>query len=149
MADVFTTEKRSDVMRKIRSTDTKPEIKLRKALHQLGYRYRLHDKRLPGKPDIVLAKYRTMIQVRGCFWHGHTCHDGHLPKSKLDYWRPKLEGNQMRDQRNDQLARELGWSVIVVWECECTSITRLEETIASIVQSLREKQTSAILHALD
>ncbi|WP_424171704.1 very short patch repair endonuclease [Terracidiphilus sp.] len=117
MADVFNPEKRSAVMRAIKAKDTKPEIVLRSALHRLGFRFRVHDSTLAGKPDIVLPKYRTLIQVRGCFWHGHSCVDGHLPKSRIDYWHPKIRNNQLRDQRTDLQNRRLGWSVLVVWEC--------------------------------
>ena len=117
MTDVFSSEKRSEVMRAIRAKNTKPELVLRRALHRLGFRFRLHDSTLAGKPDIVLPKYRTLIQVRGCFWHGHTCSDGHIPKSRLDYWSPKIGNNKLRDRKNDSRNRRLGWSVLVVWEC--------------------------------
>ncbi|MEN6370425.1 MAG: DNA mismatch endonuclease Vsr [Armatimonadota bacterium] len=137
MTDIFTVEKRSSVMRKITSNDTAPEIKLRKALHKLGYRYRLHDKRLPGKPDIVLPKYRAIIQVRGCFWHGHDCIDGHIPKSNQDYWTPKLEATRKRDLQNDQKAIQLGWRVVAVWECELSSEARVQATVKRITEYLQ------------
>src|SRR5579859_7787237 len=114
--DVFTAEKRSAVMAKIRSRNTKPELLFRKALHQKGFRFRL-DSDLPGRPDIVLKRLKTVIQVRGCFWHQHSCIDGHVPKSHLSYWKPKLERNCQRDKRNGRKLRMLGWSVFVVWEC--------------------------------
>ena len=111
-----TTPERSANMSRIRSKDTKPEILVRKALYRLGLRFRLHVRGLPGCPDIVLPKYRTVIQVKGCFWHGHTCLDGRLPKSNRDYWVPKLIGNREQDIANDRKLRRLGWSVRNVWE---------------------------------
>src|SRR5690554_3756341 len=111
-------------MSRIRSKDTKPEMLIRRGLHRMGYRFRLHDNRLPGRPDLVLPKYRTVIQVRGCFWHQHDsphCPDSRLPKSRKDYWHSKLTRNRERDIMNDQLLDSLGWSVLVVWECECSN----------------------------
>jgi DNA mismatch endonuclease (patch repair protein) len=117
MTDVFPPDKRSSVMRAITAKDTKPEMILRSALHRLGFRFRLHDPTLAGKPDIVLPKFGALIQVRGCFWHGHTCIDGHIPKSRTDYWLSKICNNKLRDHRTDSKNRRLGWSVLVVWEC--------------------------------
>ena len=134
MADVFSKSKRSNVMSKIRSKDTKPEIKVRKSLHRLGYRFRLHQNNLPGKPDIVLKKYETAIQIRGCFWHCHSCSDGHVPKSRQGYWGPKLENNKIRDRHNDRLLRKLGWNVIVVWECKIEK--NVEKEIGRICERL-------------
>lgn len=138
MVDVFTPEKRSQVMRKIRSVDTKPEIMIRRALHHRGYRFRLHDNRLPGKPDIVLKKFSAVIQVRGCFWHGHDCNDGHSPKTHRSYWVPKLAKNKERDSINDKLLEEAGWDVIVVWECMCSTKKGLEDTIHWIDTRLKK-----------
>ena len=104
-------------MSRIGSKNTKPEIMLRKALHRLGYRFQLHVKTLQGKPDIVFPNYHTVIQVRGCFWHGHNCIDGHMPKSNKEYWKPKLLYNKRRDRKNDRTLRDKGWTVITVWEC--------------------------------
>lgn len=112
-----TTAARSANMSRIRSTDTKPEMLVRKALHKLGFRFRLHVRDLPGRPDIVLPKYRTVIQVKGCFWHGHDCPDGRLPKSNREYWVPKLTRNRERDKSNERKLRKLGWSVHCLWEC--------------------------------
>lgn len=137
MADVFNPEKRSAVMRAIKAKDTKPEIVLRSALHRRGFRFRIHDPSLPGKPDIVLPKYRTLIQVRGCFWHGHTCADGHLPKSRIDYWLPKIRNNQLRDQRTDLQNRRLGWSVLVVWECNLSG-KRASREVRRVASHLRK-----------
>jgi len=117
-----TTPERSANMARIRSKDTKPEMLVRKALYRLGFRFRLHVYGLPGRPDIVLPKYGTVIQVKGCFWHGHTCPDGRLPKSNRDYWIPKLLANRSRDVVNDRKLRRLGWSVRNLWECRITNI---------------------------
>jgi DNA mismatch endonuclease, patch repair protein len=112
-----TTPERSANMSRIRSKDTKPEMLVRKALFRLGFRFRLHVRGLPGRPDIVLSKYQIVIQIKGCFWHGHTCPDGRLPKSNRDYWVPKLLKNRERDISNDRKLRRLGWSVRNLWEC--------------------------------
>lgn len=113
-----TSPERSANMARIRSKDTKPEMLVRKALHRLGFRYRLHVRDLPGRPDIVLRRYRTIIEVKGCFWHGHKCIDGRVPKSNRDYWEPKLARNQVRDRANVRKLRALGWSVHCLWECQ-------------------------------
>jgi DNA mismatch endonuclease (patch repair protein) len=136
MADVFTVEHRAAVMRTIRSAHTKPELALRRALHNLGFRFRLHVRSLPGCPDIVLPKHTAVIQVRGCFWHGHTCTDGHFPKSRQEYWAPKLAGNRARDRRNDRALRKTGWHVITVWECQLASKAQLERQVARITRLL-------------
>lgn len=117
--DVFTPEKRSEIMSRVRSKDTKPELAVRSLLHAMGYRFRVHRTELPGKPDIVLPKYRTVVFVHGCFWHQHPdCRKATLPKRNAEFWREKLEGNAERDRRTYERLRELGWHVLVVWECE-------------------------------
>ena len=117
--DIWTKEKRSDVMSKIRSKDTKPETLVRKMLFAKGYRYRLHVRNLPGKPDIVLSKYNAVIFVHGCFWHLHqSCRDGTIPKTRTDYWKDKLLGNKERDKKHRRDLRKLGWRVLRLWECE-------------------------------
>lgn len=118
MADTKTPEERSLNMSHIRSTNTKPEELVRKFLFSNGFRYRKNDKRLPGKPDIVLPKYKTVVFVNGCFWHMHNCSRSRLPKSNLDYWGPKIQRNRERDESNYKQLTESGWNVIVVWECE-------------------------------
>lgn len=118
MADNHTKEVRSKNMSHIRSKNTKPEEIVRKHLFSLGFRYRKNDKRLPGAPDIVLPKYKTVIFVNGCFWHKHDCKRFAWPSSNEDYWRPKILGNAARDQHNYELLRSMGWKVLVVWECE-------------------------------
>ncbi|MBT8472693.1 MAG: DNA mismatch endonuclease Vsr [Marinicaulis sp.] len=133
--DVFSAEKRSAIMRAVKSSDTKPELQLRKALHRLGYRYRLNVKTLPGKPDLVFAKHRTVIFVHGCFWHGHNCKRGaRKPKTNAKYWREKIAQNKARDQRNQAALSEYGWRVITVWECELRDLDPASLPIKSSTQ---------------
>lgn len=106
-------------MSRIKGKDTKPEMLVRRFLHANGFRYKLHDKTLPGKPDIVLPKYKTVIEVQGCYWHGHqNCRYSHLPKSNTEFWKEKIGANVKRDKENLKKLKELGWNVIVIWECE-------------------------------
>ena len=121
MVDKITPEERSRNMRKIRSKNTSPELLIRKIVYSLGYRYRLHRKDLPGKPDVVFFGKKKVIFVHGCFWHQHQnpeCKIARVPKSKTEYWLPKLQRNVERDQRNKEELMESGWSVLEVWECE-------------------------------
>ncbi len=109
---------RSAVMRAVKSVNTGPEVALRRLLHAEGYRFRLHAKYLPGRPDLVLPGRRAVILVHGCFWHGHDCKRGNRhPKQNANYWRVKIERNKMRDRQNELLLRKMGWRVSVVWEC--------------------------------
>ena len=133
MADNHTPEARSYNMSRIRSTNTKPEEQVRKALFSRGFRYRKNDKRFPGKPDIVLPKYHTVIFVNGCFWHMHDCSGFVWPKSRLDYWRPKLIHNAERDRKNYSELEDNGWNVIVVWECQLKK-DLFDSTINAIVE---------------
>ncbi len=117
--DILTPEKRSWNMSRIRGRDTKPELALRSALHRLGYRFRLADKSLPGRPDIVLPKYKAAVFVHGCFWHRHKgCKYAYNPKSKVEFWQCKFEENVARDERNISDIRSNGWIPVVVWECQ-------------------------------
>lgn len=118
MVDTMTPEERGRRMALIRSTDTKPEMKVRKLLWRMGLRYRLHAKELPGTPDIVFRKRKKAIFVHGCFWHLHGCSFARMPKSKKDFWEPKLLGNKARDERKLDALIKLGWQVLVIWECE-------------------------------
>src|SRR5271166_412112 len=104
-------------MSRVKGRNTKPELAVRSALHRAGFRFRLHQRDLPGHPDIVLAKFKTAIFVHGCFWHGHDCARGKLPTSNEAFWATKIAGNVQRDQANSETLRELGWSVITIWEC--------------------------------
>ena len=126
MADTKTPAERSENMSRIRSTNTKPEEIVRKYLFSHGFRYRKNDKRYPGKPDIVLPKYRTIIFVNGCFWHMHGCSRSRLPRSNEEYWKPKIERNIKRDAENKQKLEAAGWNVIIVWECELKKRTSEE-----------------------
>jgi DNA mismatch endonuclease (patch repair protein) len=106
-------------MARIRKTDTKPELLVRRLVHRMGYRFRLHARGLPGNPDIILPRHGEVILVHGCFWHRHDCPDGRkLPRSKPEYWGPKLERNRRRDEVNIERLRELGWEILVLWECQ-------------------------------
>ena len=137
MADNHSKEVRSKNMSHIRSKNSKPEEIVRKYLFSQGFRYRKNDKRLPGKPDIVLPKYKTVIFVNGCFWHKHDCNRFVWPTSNEDYWRPKILGNVARDQRNYEQLREMGWKVLVVWECELKKETK-EEVLDALVAMLND-----------
>lgn len=119
MVDTISTAHRSWNMSRIKGKDTRPEIALRSLLHKLGYRFRLHGAQLPGKPDIVLPKYRTVVFVNGCFWHRHPgCSKAYTPKSRIEFWEAKFAGTIERDHRKRQELERLGWSVLTVWECE-------------------------------
>ena len=115
--DTVSKKKRSEIMSKIRSKNTKPEMMVRKYLSSKNYRYRLHDKKLPGKPDIVLKKKKIAIQVRGCFWHGHKCKLAHYPKTNRKYWKNKINSNRKRDRKNDKLLRKMDYKLIIINEC--------------------------------
>ena len=117
--DTLSPEKRSWNMSRIRGKNTKPELAVRSMLHRLGYRFRIADKTLPGKPDIVLPRYGAVIFVHGCFWHRHPeCKYAYMPKSKIEFWSKKFEANVLRDKNNLSLLKKAGWLPIVVWECE-------------------------------
>ena len=117
-------------MSRIRQKDMKPEMLVRRLIFSLGYRYRLHAKDLPGKPDIVFRKSQKVIQVNGCFWHQHpNCKDGHVPKTRQEYWIPKLQRNVKRDTENIKALHALGWKTLVIWECETNEIKQLEQKI--------------------
>jgi DNA mismatch endonuclease (patch repair protein) len=131
MADTITAVHRSWNMSRIRGRDTGPEITLRSLLHRAGYRFRLHDRKLPGRPDIVLAKYRTAILVHGCFWHRHDgCSNTTTPSTRRDFWQAKFDGNVARDRGNEERLIDFGWRVIVVWECE------LKKAPGGVLQSI-------------
>lgn len=136
MADTKTPAERSENMSRIRSTNTKPEEIVRKYLFSHGFRYRKNDKRYPGKPDIVLPKYRTIIFVNGCFWHMHGCSRSRLPRSNEEYWKPKIERNIKRDAENKQKLEVAGWNVIIVWECELKKSTS-EERLSRLCNEIR------------
>lgn len=125
VTDTMSMDERSRRMSRIRNKDTKPEMFVRRLIHRMGYRYRLHGKKLPGKPDLVFASRRKVIFVHGCYWHRHddpSCKLARLPKSRLDFWGPKLKGNRERDKRNQMELNALGWEVLVIWECQLSDV---------------------------
>lgn len=137
MADVHTPEQRSYNMSRIHSENTKPEELVRKFLFSQGFRYRKNDARLPGKPDIVLPKYKTVVFVNGCFWHGHEgCRYFVWPKNNAEFWKEKITGNIQRDKRNHRLLEEQGWRVIEIWECELKKKSA-QDRLEHLAQELR------------
>lgn len=138
MSDVLTIDQRHQNMAAIRSSSTKPELLLRRKLWSLGFRYKVNDKRLPGKPDIVLPKYRTVIFIHGCFWHGHKdCKNASTPKTNTEFWTTKITRNQQRDQKVWRQLEAKGWSVIIVWECELKK-KQFDETVARVKKDIIE-----------
>ncbi len=136
MADVHTPEVRSYNMSMIRGKDTKPEIMVRKYLHSKGFRFRLHKKDLPGKPDIVLPKYKTVIFIHGCFWHGHkNCKYFVVPKTRTKWWLNKIEGNRQTDKQNNLKLRKAGWNVITLWTCQLKP-KRIEKSLNKLSTAL-------------
>lgn len=130
MVDTLTPDERSSLMAKIRSADTKPEMVVRRLLWGMGFRYRLHAKDLPGKPDVVFRGKKKAIFVHGCFWHMHeSCPLARIPKSRQDFWLPKLEGNRARDRQELESLARLGWDVLVIWECETKNVVELSDRL--------------------
>jgi DNA mismatch endonuclease, patch repair protein len=130
MVDRLSPERRSWNMSRIRGRNTRPERFVRSLLHRMGFRFRIGTRKLPGNPDIVLAKYKAVILVHGCFWHRHHgCKFAYTPKSRIDFWERKFQGTVSRDKRTEVLLREAGWRVIVVWECEIADPSRLRERL--------------------
>lgn len=137
MTDTVTPERRSQIMANIRSKGMKPELIVRRLTHSMGYRYRLHRKDLPGKPDLVFPARRKVIFVHGCFWHQHAdpaCKIARRPKSNLDYWLPKLQRNVERDAEHRDRLSALGWQVLVIWECEVKIAVGLPERIVEFLE---------------
>lgn len=135
--DIFDSETRSRVMASVRQRDTGPELALRSALHRMGLRFRVCRRDLPGQPDIVFPRQRLAVQVRGCFWHHHDgCRAGRMPASRVDYWRPKLEGNVRRDAEKDAALVALGWRLLVVWECELRGHAAVDRAARRIADEL-------------
>lgn len=133
--DIMSPAMRSGVMSRIRSRDTGPERRVRSILHRMGYRFRLHRKDLPGKPDIVLPRHRLVIFVHGCFWHRHHCVNGRAtPKGNAKFWADKFEANCERDKRNRRQLRRLGWRVAVIWECQIRDGERLRKRLERLLQ---------------
>jgi DNA mismatch endonuclease, patch repair protein len=136
MADVHTREIRSYNMSRIKGKNTKPEMIVRKFLHSNGFRYKLHDKSLPGKPDIVLPKYKTVIFVHGCFWHGHkNCKYYVIPKTRTDWWLNKINGNISNDTKAVKELKKDGWKIMTIWECELKP-AKIEKTLTTLLTDL-------------
>jgi DNA mismatch endonuclease (patch repair protein) len=132
MPDTLKPRERSERMSRVRSANTKPEMFVRRLVHGMGYRYRLHQRDLPGTPDLVFPSRRKVVFVHGCFWHRHPdpeCPLARLPKSRLDFWLPKLEGNRKRDERNQAKLRSMGWDLMVIWECQLKHKNTLRQRI--------------------
>lgn len=139
MVDIVSAEKRSLMMSKIRSKDTKPELLIRKGLHRKGNRYRLHDSKLPGRPDLVFPKWNAVLFVHGCFWHGHNCHLFRLPQTREEFWKNKIDKNIRRDRTAIRCLKEKGWRVAIVWECALKGKHKIElaDTILKIENWLK------------
>lgn len=138
--DIYSKQKRSEMMSRVRVANTKPEMIVRRKLHSLGFRFRLHRKELPGKPDIVLTKHRAVIFVHGCFWHQHeSCSKAKPPSSNVEFWENKLKENMRRDFRNVSELKRLGWHVLIVWECE----TKNDKYIKSVNDFLNSRKASS------
>lgn len=133
--DTLSPVRRSELMSRVRSKDTKPEMRVRRMVHAMGYRYRLHHGKLPGRPDMVFPKRRKIIFVHGCFWHRHEdCRRNRTPKSRREFWDAKLEKNRLRDLENQSKLREMGWDVLVVWECETEEAAGFPGRIMSFLE---------------
>ena len=148
MVDVLTPEQRSLNMSRIRGRDTKPELLVRRGLHARGLRFRIHRKNLPGRPDLVLARFRTAIFVHGCFWHGHACHLSTIPATRTAFWQAKIAGNIARDRQVLIALQQDEWRVMTVWECAMRGRNRLAlDTVLDTIQRfLRGQQSSSQIH---
>lgn len=134
MTDVLTPSQRSRCMAAVRSRDTSPEMTVRRIVHAMGFRYRLHDRRLPGCPDLVLPRLKKIIEIRGCFWHRHACPSGRLvPATRRSFWTRKFETNALRDRRNLRRLRRDGWDVLIVWECQLKDAERTRRKLTEFL----------------
>ncbi len=139
MADTLSKADRSALMARIRGTNTKPELLVRSALHRAGFRFRLHARRLPGRPDVVLTKHRVAIFVHGCFWHRHGCSLASMPSTRRAFWEAKFAANVARDRRTARALRRLGWRVLTVWECSLRTARGRERTVAGLIRRIRSQ----------
>lgn len=138
MVDTVSPEQRSYNMSLIRSKDTKPEVFIRSLLHRLGFRFRKNVKNLPGKPDIVLPKYKSVIFVHGCFWHQHKkCKRSNIPKSNMDFWKSKLNKNVKRDTEHQAELKKAGWKIKIVWECELKNLENLKDSLIKFLRPIK------------
>jgi len=142
--DFLTIKQRSELMARVRSRDTSPEIRVRQLIHSMGYRFRIHRKDLPGQPDLVFLRLQKVIFVHGCFWHGHKCLAGlNRPKSNVSYWGPKLDRNKIRDREHSVRLKKMGWGVLVIWECRLRNLKLLAGRIKIFLggnSSVRKKR---------
>ena len=148
MTDIVTPETRSRMMAGIRDKNTKPELSIRKLLHGKGFRYRLHDRKLPGKPDIVLPRYSAVILIHGCFWHGHDCHLFRLPSTRTDFWKTKIDRNRHNDSSAIDSLSKSGWRVATVWECALRGKFRLEDALIADSLAVWIRSTDMFLELL-
>lgn len=139
MTDIFSKKKRSEIMSKIANKETKPEILVRKTLFKKGFRYRKNVKELPGTPDIVLSKYKTVVFINGCFWHGHSCKKAALPTTRIEFWTEKIGKNKNRDLRNIVDLENEGWNVIIVWQCEISNKNLLNLKIEELSKAIKKE----------
>lgn len=137
--DIYDKTTRSRIMSNISGKETKPEIIVRKYLFALGFRYKKNVKSLPGKPDIVLPKYKTVIFVNGCFWHGHDCKNGVLPKTNIDFWTEKINSNKNRDLKVTSDLNDAGWRVITIWQCEISNLENRRHRLQLLVDEIKHK----------
>ena len=141
--DTLSPEERSERMSRIRGKDSNPEMKLRRLIHGMGFRYRLHVRNLPGKPDLVFPRRRAVIFMHGCFWHRHEgCKLARLPKSKISFWKEKLETNRQRDLLNQELLREQGWHILVVWECQLNDTAKVSRIVGEFLIDRDERNNN-------
>lgn len=143
MTDTRSTEQRRRIMQSVKRRDTGPEMAVRHLLYRAGYRYRLHVKGLPGSPDVVFTSRRKVVFVHGCYWHGHGCRKGKLPKSRLDYWDEKIAANRARDARKESELQAGGWQVMSVWQCEIADMETLEQKLRSFLGEPKRRSTSS------
>jgi len=141
LGDIYSKRKRSEIMSKISGTETKPEILVRKYFFSKGFRFRKNDKRLPGRPDIVLPKYKTVIFIHGCFWHGHHCKAGKLPETNKEFWENKINSNMERDKKNQHKLEKLGWKIIIVWQCKLKNKKMMTKKLKEIEQKIQNEHT--------
>ncbi|RYE54223.1 MAG: DNA mismatch endonuclease Vsr [Sphingobacteriales bacterium] len=138
MADIFSKAKRSQIMAKIQGKDSKPEKIVRSYLFSKGFRFRKNVKSLPGKPDVVLPKYRTVVFIHGCFWHGHYCKKSLTPKTNAEFWHDKISRNVSRDKRNILDLNNLGWNVELIWQCQLKNVKSKDETLMTLINNINK-----------
>jgi DNA mismatch endonuclease (patch repair protein) len=144
LVDSLSVEDRSERMSRIRGSDTRPELIVRRYLHASGFRFRLHARDLPGKPDLVLPRHHVAVFVHGCFWHCHCCQRGRIPGTRSDFWSQKFESNKKRDTRNANALRRLGWRVMTVWECSLSSQAKVERRLGGLVRKILNDSRKAV-----